>query len=309
MGQQNIANLAELVTYKQRLTLALKSAKICVFEVDLVRQMYTCFENSEDIFGVPGDKILRQVQAFSVLKLEKFILAATDYFGHPLDSKVIVNAYKTILNGEPTSFEARLKAGNTNYTWCKIDVSPIMEHNKPVRMIGVITDISEIKAKTDLLTEQSHLDGFTGLFTKKYAEECIKDLLKQESHKKHGIILFDLDNFKKVNDTYGHIEGDRVLLGVSHSLKKTFRKTDIIGRFGGDEFIILFENVGNKAELVQYLKRLMNHNDNVYGVTKSVGISIYPNDGKDYKQLFIKADEALYHSKFRKNQFTFFDEI
>ncbi len=302
-------NVTELRNYKQRLATALKSAKICVFEVDLVQQLYTFFENSEDIFGVPGEKILREVQPFSMLSPDEYRLAVSDYFSHPADLKVIEGAFAETLCGRSTTYEARMKAGNTNFIWCKIDISPIMEDGVPVRMIGVITDISAIKAKTDLLTKKASLDSFTGLYAKKYVEDRIKSILAQENNKTHYIILFDLDNFKQINDTYGHIEGDRVLRGVSERLKYVFRSTDAIGRFGGDEFIILVKDLKEKADLIKYLNVLMDSSDNDYGVTKSIGVSVYPDDGRDYEQLLTKADEALYYSKCEKNRYTFFSEL
>ncbi len=302
-------NLQQLRNYKQRLTIALKSGKICVFEVDLRRQLYTFFENSEDIFGVPGGKILKEVQPFSILPPDEYRLAVSDYFSHPADLKVIEEAFAKTLSGHSTTYEARMKAGDTNFIWCKIDISPIMEKNVPVRMIGVITDISAIKAKTELLTKKASLDSFTGLYAKKYMEERIKVILEKENNKKHYFILFDLDNFKQVNDTYGHIEGDRVLRGISERLKYIFRTTDAIGRFGGDEFIILVKDLEEREDLIKYLNLLMDSSDNDYGVTKSIGVSVYPEDGRNYEQLLMKADVALYYSKCGKNKYTFFSEL
>lgn len=73
----------EIMMFRERLTIALKAAKICVFEVDLTQQLYTCFENSEDIFGVSEDVILKDVQPYSKLSPEAYQLAVSDYFAHP----------------------------------------------------------------------------------------------------------------------------------------------------------------------------------------------------------------------------------
>lgn len=299
----------ELVQYKERFCIALQCARICVFEVDLTRQLYTFFENAECIFGISGERILREVQPFSALPPAEYLRAASDYFSHPDDAAVIDAAFRCILAGNPTTYQARMKAGSTEFIWCKLDVSPIIEGGKPVRMVGVITDISELKAKNELLEKAVRLDGFTGLYTKKHAEWLICDTLAKRADQQHALILFDLDDFKAANDTYGHLAGDEVLSGVAKNLRELFRKTDIIGRFGGDEFLILLKDMQSKELLVSKLTALLRTTDNAYGVTKSIGVSLFPGDAREYAQLLGKADAALYHSKNGKNRFTFFSNL
>ena len=128
----------DLIHYKERLHLALKTAHICVFEVDLRNQLYTFFDNSEDIFGVSDDVILSDVASFAKLSPEEYRRAATNYFSHPDDAQVIANAFKEIFAGHHTSYEARMKAGNSKFTWCRLDLQPILANGVPVRMIGAI---------------------------------------------------------------------------------------------------------------------------------------------------------------------------
>lgn len=169
--------LCELSNYKERLHIALKAAKICVFEVDLTKQLYTFFENSEDIFGISGNEILSDVRPYSKLSPSEYQQAVSEYFSHPDDTDIIDMAFKNIFNGKSTTYEARMKAGNTKFIWCKIDVTPIMSHNIPVKMIGVITDISAIKSKTKFLEEQTKLDIFTHLYNKNYSQYMINKIL------------------------------------------------------------------------------------------------------------------------------------
>ena len=302
-------NFRELIKDKERFKIALKIAKICVFEVDLTQQLYTFFENSEDIFGVSGESILRDVRPFSQLSPQDYQQAASAYFSHPDDSDTIDIAFKKVLSGQSATYYARMKAGKTAYTWCKIDVTPILQNNIPVRMIGIITDVSDMKAKTDLLENEVKLDMFTGLYNKKHSEELIKEVLCKEPNQRHGFIIFDLDNFKNINDTYGHATGDEILISISENLKKIFSDTDIIGRFGGDEFIVLVKNVHDKSLFVSKLEKLLDNNDNSFTVTKSIGASIFPDDAKDFGELLEKADKALYKSKQYKNMFTLFSNL
>lgn len=128
----------DLVRYKERLNLALRAAHICVFEVDLQKQLYTFFDNSEDIFGVSDDTILADLTAFAKLSPDEYRHAATSYFSHPDDSEVIAAAFRKVLAGHHASYEARMKAGCTKFIWCRLELQPILEDGVPVRMIGTI---------------------------------------------------------------------------------------------------------------------------------------------------------------------------
>ena len=299
--------LRELLLYKKRFSIALKAAHICVFEVDLTRQLYTFFENAEDIFGVTGEEILRDVRQFSQLGPAEYQKAASDYFSHPDDADAVAKAFASILAGKPCTYEARMKAGETNYIWCKLDVTPIMENGIPVRMIGVITDIHELKAKAEVLKKEATLDVFTGLYNKKYAKNLIKTAIKMQPNQKHALIMIDLDNFKHVNDTWGHAEGDLVVQEVAENLKKLFRKTDILGRFGGDEFMILLKDIPDREFVIAKLQKLISKPTNKHNVTMSMGVAIYPDDAREFAELFTKADAALYEAKKTKNTFVLFE--
>ncbi len=296
----------EVEKYKERLHIALKAAKICVFEVDLQNQLYTFFENAEDIFGVSGQSILQDVQPFSKLSPSEYQKNVSEYFSHPDDKDVIGRAFQCILKGKPTTYQARMRAGGSNFIWCKIDVTPIIENNVPVKMIGVITDISDIKTKTDRLENAAKLDDFTGLYNKSSSVNLIQKKLRKNTEQSHALVLLDIDNFKSINDTFGHYTGDNIIKLVSDTLKNNFRKTDIIGRFGGDEFILLVQNVPNLDWLAQKLRKLIRCGDHNLSCTNSIGVSIFPEDGTEFELLFKKADHALYQSKSFKERYTIF---
>ncbi|WP_197082481.1 sensor domain-containing diguanylate cyclase [Rubeoparvulum massiliense] len=301
--------IIEAKKYKERLYIALKAAKICVFEVDLAHQLYTFFENAEDIFGVSGDVILKDVQPYSKLSPSEYQKAVTEYFSHPDDAQVIDEAFQCIFNGKSTTYEARMRAGGSDFIWCKIDVTPINENNIPVKMIGVITDITSMKTKTDTLEKAVKLDNFTGLYNKNHTIDLIVKSLYRNSTQRHALILIDIDNFKKFNDTYGHALGDNIIKLVADTLNRSFRKTDIIGRFGGDEFILLILDIPNIEWLSQKLQQLIKCEGDSYSCTNSIGVSIFPEDATEFDLLFKKADKALYQSKFVKGTYTFFSDF
>lgn len=301
--------MSELEQYKERLRMALSAAKICIFEVDLVKQLYTFFENAQAIFGVSDDTILQDVRPYSALDPEAYRLAVSAYFSHPEDADVIEAAFEEILNGRQTTYEARMKAGGSAFTWCEIHVAPIMEKGKPVRMVGVITDISDIKAKTDRLKQAVHLDDFTGLYRKGYTITRIKEALREGLHGESALIVLDIDYFKSFNDTYGHDEGDKIIKAISLQIKKAFRETAIIGRFGGDEFIIFVRDLKDKERLREKLKYILRVTVDGFVCTTSIGVACCPTDAKSFDDLFKKADLALYKAKSQKGTVIYFQEI
>ena len=295
----------ELRQYKERLRIALIAAKICIFEVDLVHQLYTFFENAEATFGISNDTILKDVQPYSQLEPEEYRMAVSRYFSHPDDEEVIEKAFINILNGNSAIYEARMKAGNSRFKWCSIHVTPVMENGRPARMIGVITDISDIKEKTERLEMAVNLDSFTGLYNKKYAISLIDDVLEKERQLKHALIVIDIDNFKKFNDTYGHHEGDKILKEISCQIRAIFRKQDIVARFGGDEFIVLAQDIKDGQWLFHKLSKLIHIRIDNLVCTNSIGVSFFPREGTDFNELFKKADEALYQAKIEKEKIVF----
>ena len=299
----------EVEKYRERLHLALKAAKICVFEVDLKKQLYTFFENAEDIFGVSGEVILKDVEPFSKLSPDEYQKAVSEYFSHPDDALVINHAFHTIFSGKSVTYQARMRAGGSDFLWCKLDVTPIMENGIPVKMIGVITDISDINKKMNTLKKAVKVDSFTGLYNKTHAIESIKKVLGSRPNQKHALILLDIDHFKSFNDTYGHDVGDMIIHSISDSLKHTFQKTDIIGRFGGDEFILLICNIPSVEWLSKKLQILLQCQINGYHCTNSMGVSIYPENGEGFDALFKAADKALYQAKLSNRAFSFFSDI
>lgn len=293
---------------RDRLTIAPKAAKICVFEVDILNQLYTYFENAEDIFGVSGEVILKGVRPYSELEPEGYRPAVSGYFAHPDDCAVIDEAFQCIFQGKPTTYQARIRAGGSDYIWCKLDVTPVIENGIPVKMIGVITDITNRKAKTDHLEEEARLDRFTGLYNKKYSTDRIRRQPRENFGQQHALVLMDADNFKYFNDTYGHAIGDFVIKAVADKLKDNFRKNDIIGRFSGDEFILFIQDVPDMERFMEKLQSLVTCERDGDRCTNSVGISMFPQDTQEFEVLFQKADEALCRAKLRKASYVFYSE-
>lgn len=162
------------------------------------------------------------------------------------------------------------------------------------------------KADTDLLTE---------LNNKIATERKITEYITEHPDSQCLFFLFDIDNFKKINDTLGHAFGDEVLRSLGLQLRNEFRVTDIIGRTGGDEFILFLKDLDTDEILAKEAKRLENlfaqfkAGEYVkYSATASIGATVYPRDAKDYQGLYKSADTALYEAKRRgKNCLVFYN--
>lgn len=155
-----------------------------------------------------------------------------------------------------------------------------------------------------------NIDSLTGLYTRKVIESKVNDFFAKDPDSNAVFLMFDLDNFKEVNDTYGHIKGDETLKKAASILKSSFRDDDIVCRMGGDEFSAFIPNGLEKAHLEAKLDSLcssLSFMIESINVTCSIGACIAPNFGQDYQTLYNNADMALLASKrYGKNQFQIF---
>jgi diguanylate cyclase (GGDEF)-like protein len=156
------------------------------------------------------------------------------------------------------------------------------------------------------LEELATTDGLTGLLNKRALTELARQKLRsaERFQKPLSVLVCDLDHFKRVNDTYGHDVGDRVIVGFAEVLRRTKRETDSVGRFGGEEFVVVCEQTDpDGAELLgarvrqELAATKFVTKDGSLSVTCSIGIATYPQGGKDWEELFKATDEALYASK------------
>lgn len=160
-------------------------------------------------------------------------------------------------------------------------------------------------------------DPLTGIYNQKGTEALTIDLLTKQKEKKAAFLFVDVDNFKMVNDTLGHQEGDTLLRFLADSIRDTAAEYEgIAGRIGGDEFLLFLPGIPSMEKVKNCAGRVCQAFDAVtegamkaLPISCSVGISIYPEDGSDYKTLLRKADQALYTSKrYGKNKYYFYSE-
>ena len=172
----------------------------------------------------------------------------------------------------------------------------------------MVKAFNRITSARDAYRLESELDKLTGLYNKAATEGICKMRLKKYQDDPFDrtllvMFLIDLDHFKEANDTYGHQFGDQVLMEFAKKLRGNFRSTDCVGRFGGDEFVVIVDNLNDSELAVVFAREILSIASNLTvdgrnaGVTASIGISIAPHDGTEYETIFKSADIALYHVK------------
>lgn len=179
------------------------------------------------------------------------------------------------------------------------------ENHRPQSVVGKLWNIDQEKQEKIQLLNMAQKDPLTGLYHKGATELLCNDYLKGDGQGRlHAYVIVDIDDFKGINDTFGHKRGDEILKEAANILKLPFRSLDIIGRIGGDEFCVLVKDLHSKGLIrkkSQDVLREMGKERELDGkkirLSCSIGVSFYPDDGLTYDELYQKADRALYAVK------------
>lgn len=211
--------------------------------------------------------------------------------------------------------EYRVRRADNSVFWSRVRLTGIKDQQGNVRRImGLIEDIDTQKKREVQLMNQASRDSLTNLYNKKATEEQITFILKNEQRDAycHGFFLLDIDNFKGINDTYGHGVGDQVLRDVAACLLRLFRSSDVVGRIGGDEFAVFLRNANTSEDILKRARELIADfrqipvTEGQY-VSCSLGVVVAENGEKDFESLYSHADEAMYEAKRKgKNQYAFY---
>jgi diguanylate cyclase (GGDEF)-like protein len=151
------------------------------------------------------------------------------------------------------------------------------------------------------------MDPLTETYNKLEFQKQVENRLKY-SKKSCALLAIDLDKFKYVNDTYGHIAGDEVLIAVSNRMRKAVRKTDLVARVGGDEYMAFLYGIKNREEMMSIIDRIRASGEEEVdigahekaSVGLSIGYALSPQEGQDYKTLYQAADERMYEDKVQR---------
>jgi c-di-GMP phosphodiesterase Gmr len=183
-------------------------------------------------------------------------------------------------------------------------------------LLSSSTDISEQKALEDQLFRTAYYDELTGLPTRRVIEHRANGLLQREAQGRFALAFLDIDNFKHINDYYGHAIGDALLIEVARRLGLDLRESDMLSRISGDEFLLLLNPIQSEGEVAEYIQSTLQRlrapffidGSEIFAST-SIGVSLYPEHGSSYDTLRQNADIAMYRVKNDgKGAAAFFDE-
>ena len=233
---------------------------------------------------------------------------------HPDDRWKLLDFLKGSLRG-PIEVRTKDKEGNAKRR--VLDAIFLSEKNGDF-LAGYTRDITEQKAREEILEEQARKDSMTMLYNHFWGKALIEEYLEnKDPYASCALLLIDIDYFKNVNDTYGHLFGDRVLKELAEILKEIFDSQDILIRAGGDEFVVFLKRIDNKSlvkKVMQMIGRVRNcrFTENSYSLSCSVGICFLPENvsGFNYDQMFENADWALYQAKLNgRDRYEFCDNL
>ncbi len=274
-----------------------------VFTIDVRNSLIQFFGKGKDKLGLSAvkQKFPEQIQEKSKIYVDDVALL----------SKLSENFHAGIIEALDIRFMD--EEGEPHYYHIMYE---LMHDNqgKPAFVMGKIVDIHERKT----LELRSQIDLLTNCYNKITAESLIRNTISSEDGKLgiHALFIVDIDNFKAINDNLGHYFGDVVLSEIAENLHAVFRNADIVGRIGGDEFVVLLKNVNAQAIVINKVNQVLKVFNNTYSgdqedykVSGSVGVAMFPEHGKTYEELYKAADKALYQSKLRgKDCFTIYSE-
>lgn len=228
---------------------------------------------------------------------------------HPQDiKKVTSNLYRCFKEKDQLYLcEYRIKLKDGTYIWASSKGKLLFnDEGEPARIVGSHTDITEKKKMEEKLEHLAYYDQLTGTMFRTVFMDRLKISIEEANKKnlKLSVLFMDIDNFKSVNDMYGHHIGDLFLKKVAARLKSCIRNTDILCRVGGDEFAILLPNLNSINEADEIAQKIIDSFNSPLIVKEyklsssiSIGIAVYPDNGMHGKMLLEKADIAMYKAK------------
>lgn len=294
-------------------------------KLDIQQRRYEALSQFNDTllfeYDISGDRVIFTPNALQCLDLSEQCIngisgeCCVQHLFHPDDRHYFYESFHTssCALGETRYLEARLRCPGGKFNWFGCQFKSIeSKEDRIVRFVGKLVDIHDQHKREQLLRQAALTDVLTGIYNRT-AETLINKQLEADAQ---GLFfMIDLDNFKNINDVYGHAAGDTLLISVAQILKEVFRADDTIARMGGDEFVAFISGISDpkvaKKKADSILSRMeelhLPESDQVFSA--SIGIAIAPTDGCDYDSLAHAADHALYTVKKRSKQgFAFYGE-
>lgn len=295
----------KLQVSEEKYRLVAEAANDIIWEWELGSNKLHFSRRLQGILGYSEDEIRNMTEWSNIIEPED-----VDYVRRKIES-IIEKEHKDCT----CEYRVRHKKGKLLWLISKAKVL-YDQLGYPYKIVGSHTDITQLKEHQDRIMQMAYHDALTNLPNRSYLKEYVEELIMGEPESKFAIVYIDIDDFKVINDNYGHSEGDRLLKEIGKRLSEMSGDGISIFRLGGDEYVIVLKDVKDGADVSKYLDRIfsefgkpINLAEMKLHITLSAGAVIYPSDGTNFDDLLKNADIAMYQVKNKgKNNYIFFDE-
>lgn len=286
-----------------------------IYEIDIThnRAASVATENYFESLGVPGNMPFDK--ALQVIAREQIKKEYREGYIQTFAPDKVLKSYQEGKESLCYDFMITNDEGYSFY-WMRITARIFYwEEDKSVRMLIYRQNIDNEKRKELVMLEKMQRDSLSGLYNKAATQMFIHSLLEKDAKQAYAFFILDIDKFKTVNDTCGHAVGDMVIEDFAAKIKGQFREEDIVGRIGGDEFVVFVPIPSLQwAEIkAKTLSRLL-HYEFLYGqkrcvISASIGVAVSPEAGINFETLYQNADSALYQTKEKgRNGYTIYQD-
>lgn len=290
----------------QRYEIIMNQTQDIIFEWNIATDELTFSENWKQYLGYP-----RQITVSGLLDEKN-----TNFY--PEQRSLFADLCRRIRTGQ-AYIEDELQLHDVHHqpNWFRIRVTTQLDENqKPIKAIGILSNIDEDKQRAQKLLEKAQRDPLTQYYNKETAQTLIQDWLSTQPAQ-NALMIIDIDDFKIVNDTLGHLFGDAFLIEATSRIRQLFRSEDILGRVGGDEFLVFMKNIPDKElaekkarQIIEAFQSIEFHNQKILKVSCSIGIAMTSPVNPNFHYWFHRADQALYSMKSQgKNQYAFYNQL
>jgi len=278
---------------EERLSLALEGAHLGMWDWQLDTHEFSFSQIAARMLGYRVSEVAANIEAVSAL-------------AHPEDRPLLVEAMNAHLRGLKTQFEidVRMRRKSGGYTWTNLRgrITERDANDRPLRVTGMLIDISQRKELEDRLKVLATRDELTGLLNRRAGTERLDHELERarRSGKSFALILLDIDHFKSINDHFGHDEGDQVLIRVAEMVRERKRKVDAAARWGGEEFAIILPGSDREGgrkfaqDLMENMALIQTPDGK--GLTASFGVVDWRREDTA-SELVKRADRLMYKAK------------
>lgn len=264
------------------------------FEYDTSSDTLTCSDEWKRRFG------------YNNISDNTSSLLSTSSHIHPDDLETFMETFNSARYADGV-FEAivRIADADAVYSYNRIRAISIPNDDGSTKIVGLIADIDKEYRHSQITLSKLERDTLTDLINKEACRNNIEYMLANDKVKNAAFIIIDLDNFKEMNDNFGHMFGDGVLVNIAKEIGELFREQDIVARIGGDEFLIFMPHISNRQLVEDRCHMVISSIESLYAnqleennLSCSIGITMLTPEVKvSYSDLFQQADRALYHAK------------